>query len=91
MVSAESIWPGVDADAAEADLEILAQLLEHRHVAGARRGEFHREMMRLQPVQLIDDRIVAALELRLAANARAGAAAQVHGELGALIALQRRH
>ena len=76
IVSAESIWPGVNADAAKADLEVLAQLLEHRHVAGAGRREFHRQMMHLQPVQLIDDRIVAALELRLAANARAGATAR---------------
>ena len=62
---------GRHADAAQADLEIFAQLLEHRHVARAGRGEFHREMVHLQPVQLIDDRIVAALELRFAANAGA--------------------
>ena len=82
--------PRFDADAAEPDLEILAQRLEHVHVAGSAGGEFQRQVVRLQPVQLIDDRLVAALELRLAAHPRAGAAAQVDRKLDVLDAVDDR-
>ena len=44
--------PGRHVHAAEADLEILAQLAEDGHVAGLRRGELHREVMHLEPVEV---------------------------------------
>ena len=61
---------GRDIDAAEADLEVLAQFAEHGHVAGLRRGELHREVMHLEPVEVAEDRAVAAA-VRMLRRARA--------------------
>ena len=48
-----------------------------------RRGEFHREMMHFETVQLLDNRTVTAAVGLFAARARAGAATKMHGDFDA--------
>ena len=81
IVSGESILPGVTLTQPRPISKSSRSFLKDSQIAGAGCGELHREMVRLQPIQLIDDGFVAALKLRLAAPASARAAAQVHGEL----------
>ncbi len=72
--------PRRNADAAQTNFKIFAQFFEDSHVTSAGRGEFHREMMNFQRVELFENWVVAALELRFAANARARSTSEMHGE-----------
>ena len=80
----DGIWiPLQHVKDGQPDFEIISQPFEHSHVTCAGRGEFHREVMDLQSIQLGQDEIVASLELRFTSNTRASAPAQVHGQLDA--------
>ena len=87
IVSGESISPGVTLTQPRPISKSSRSFLKDSQIAGAGCGELHREMVRPQPIQLIDDGLIAALKLRLAAPAGARAPAQVHGKLGVPAAL----
>ena len=53
----------------ELKIEIFAQLAEDGHVASLRRGELHGEVVRLELVEVLDDRAVATAVADLAARA----------------------
>ena len=72
---------GLAAHAAEADFDVLGKLLEDGHVAGAGRGELHRDVADFEAAELLEDRVVAAAMVGFAAGAGTGSAAEVDGEL----------
>ena len=72
---------GITAHATKPDLKVFAEVFEHSHVAGCRRGEFHGEMVHLQPVELAKDGSVTSGVSGFAPGAGAGATAEVNGYL----------
>src|SRR6185436_12939883 len=67
-----------DIHAAQTNFKVFAQLAEHRHVARLRRGEFHREVVNLQLVEMPENRAISTFMRLLASCPRAGAPAQMH-------------
>lgn len=61
---------GCHADATEPDLHVLAEIAQHRHIAGARGRELDGEVADLQAVDLLDDGLVAAAVIAFAPRAR---------------------
>src|SRR5262245_12312587 len=76
--------PGRHIHAPEANLKLFAQLLKYCHVTRLRGGEFHGQMLNLEPVQMMENRAVAAFVRAFSACPRSGAAAEVHGHLDAV-------
>ena len=59
---------GLAAHAAEADLDVLGELLEDGHVAGAGGGELHGDVADLEAAELLEDGVVAAAVVGFAAG-----------------------
>src|SRR5438067_13787218 len=75
---------GFTTNAAEADFKFFAELFEDGKLAGAGGGELHGQVMDVQAVELLEDGIVAAFVLGFAADAGAGATAEMDGKLDVL-------
>src|SRR6266850_5925456 len=69
--------------ASESDFEIRAQLEEYGHIACLRRRKFHRQVLNLQSVQMLNDRTITTAMRMLSPGPGSGSPAEMHCNLNA--------